>query len=191
MTANSYQETTRVLARLSDGDSSAAAELMPLVYEELRGRAAAYLRRERPDHTLEPTALVHEAYLKLVHQSEAQWKNRAHFLAVAAEAMRRILVDHARRHQAAKRGSDQRMTVIPASEVADRSPVDLIELDDALKHLAALDERQCRVVELRFFGNMTIEEVAHVLEVSPRTVTGDWLVARAWLQRQLSKAAPQ
>lgn len=188
---NSCQNTTLILARLCDGDSSAADELMPLVYEELRGRAAAYLRKERPDHTLQPTALVHEAYLKLVNQTQAQWKNRAHFLAVAAEAMRRILVDHARKHRAAKRGPGQRITITATPDVADQSPVDLIELDDALKHLAELSERQCRVVELRFFGNMTNEEVAHVLDVSPRTVTGDWLVARAWLQRQLSKAANQ
>ena len=159
---------------------------MPLVYDELRRRAGSYLRGERPDHTLQPTALVHEAYVKLVNQREAKWKDRAHFCAVAAEAMRRILIDHARKHRAARRGGGgQRVTLCDAIGDPRSMEVDVIDLDDALTRLRELHERQSRVVELRFFGGLSVEEIAEILEVSPRTVKGDWRVARAWLQTRL------
>ncbi|MCG8403980.1 MAG: sigma-70 family RNA polymerase sigma factor [Phycisphaerales bacterium] len=180
------QDVTQYLARLSGGED-VVSELLPLVYQELRRVAAGYLRRERAGHTLQPTALVHEAYVKLVNQKEADWKNRAHFLAVAAEAMQRILIDHARKHRAAKRGADRQVTLDVDSDVAFKTDVDLLALDEALKKLGKLNERQSRVVELRFFGGMSVEEVAHVLAVSPRTVKGDWRFARAWLQRELDE----
>jgi RNA polymerase sigma factor (TIGR02999 family) len=165
------------------------SELLPLVYEELRALAAAYFRREPPDHTLQPTALVHEAYLKLVNQTDAQWKDRAHFFAVAAQAIRRLLIDHSRRRRAAKRQAPNRVTVELAADTPYHADIDLLVLDDALKRLAELSERQARVVELRFFGGITVEEVAHVLGVSPNTVKGDWRVARVWLQQVLDESA--
>ena len=185
MTPPSAEDVTRCLGRLSDGHSSAAAELMPLVYEELRNLAAAHLARERPDHTLQPTALVNEAYLKLVKQTEAQWKGRAHFFAVAAQAIRRILIDHARKHRAAKRGAARQVTLADSFESFGAPEIELIALNDALERLAEVDERQGRVVELRFFGGMSVANVAQVLGVSEGTVKGDWRFARAWLQREL------
>lgn len=189
MTDASIQSATQWLAQLSDGDSSAISGLLPLVYDDLRQRAAGYLRNERKDHTLQPTALVHEAYLKLVNQSQARWKDRAHFLAVAAEAMRRILVDHARGKLAEKRDGGRRLTLDDAADLPTPISGELVELDAALKRLNERSERQARIVELRYFGGMSIEEVAQVLDVSPRTVSGDWLVARAWLQRELDRNA--
>src|SRR5262245_44247468 len=150
-------ETMSHLSRLSAGDSSALAELMPMVYDELRRLAAIHLARERRDHTLQPTALAHEVYLKLVDQSRAQWKDRAHFLAVAAEAIRRILIDHARLHRAAKRGHGRQVTLCLAGDVPDQSTtVDFIELEDALQQLAELSPRQARVVELRYFAGLDV-----------------------------------
>lgn len=185
MAHDASQNVTRCLERLSEGRSSAVAELMPLVYDELRGLAAARLAAERSDHTLQPTALVHEAYLKLVGQKDANWKGRAHFFAVAAQAIRRILIDHARKHGAAKRGAGHRVTLSVVEDVPKTAEVDLVALDDALNLLAAQSERQARVVELRFFGGLSVEQVAQILEVSPGTVKGDWRFARAWLVQRL------
>ncbi len=180
-------DTTRILLELGKGDESAASKLLPLVYDELRGLAGHYMQLERPNHTLQPTALVNEAYLKLVDQSRVNWRNRAHFLAVAAEVIRRILVDHARGKAAAKRGGGQRRVPLDLAEPGDppTGDVDLLALDDALTHLGELSERQLRVVELRFFGGLKVEETAHVLDVSEATVKNDWRVARAWLAREL------
>jgi RNA polymerase sigma factor (TIGR02999 family) len=161
---------------------------MPLVYDELRRLADHYLRQERPDHTLQPTALVHEAYLRLVDQSRVEWQNRAHFLGVAAQLMRRILVDHARRHHALKRGGfRQKLSLDEAVDYSQTPDVDLVALDDALNALEQFDERQSRIVELRFFGGLTIEETAEALSVSPATVKVDWNMAKAWLRQEISR----
>lgn len=184
-------DATTHLTRLSHGDHAAAGDLMPLVYDELRRIAAVHLGRERANHTLQPTALANEAYLKLVDQSRAQWKDRAHFLAVAAEAIRRILIDHARTHRAAKRGAGAaKLTLSFASDVpGPTTDADLLALEDALEKLTQLSPRQAKVVELRFFAGLDVEQTAEALEVSPRTVKGDWRVARAWLQQELSGEA--
>ena len=183
---NPREQATRFLIDWSNGDRDTAAGLMPLVYDELRRLARGYLQRERADHTLQATGLVHEAYLRLVDQTTTTWQNRAHFFGVAAHSMRQILVDHARRHGTAKRGGAQ--TKVEFDEAlapsASRS-LDVIALDDALHELAALNPQHSRIVELRFFGGMTIEEVAEVLDVSPRTVQREWRVARAWLRHQI------
>lgn len=180
--------TTAILHELSDGDPSAVHRLLPRVYEELRTIAARALRGERADHTLQPTALVHEAFLRLVNREGITCPDRAHFLALAAATCRRVLVDHARRHRASKRGG-QRKRVSLHDEAAiqrDEREVDLLAVDDALKRLARLHPRQARTVELRFFGGLSVTEMARVLSVSPRTVKNDWRVARAWLRRELS-----
>ena len=183
------EETTRILLELERGDRSAAARLLPLVYDQLRAVADSFFRRQPLNHTLQPTALVHEAYLRLVNQEDEKWKGRAHFFAVAAKAMRQILINHAERRGAAKRGGDrQRLTLNEELTPAPRREVDLLVLDEALTRLSALSERMGRVVELRFFGGLTVEEVAHVLDVSKRTVEGDWETARAWLSRELKEA---
>ncbi len=180
-------EATLLLARVGAGDSAAAHELLPLVYEQLRAMAGSYFRGQPADHTLQPTALVHEAYLKLVHIPDGNWENRVHFCAVAATAMRQILHDRARRRRAAKRGGDAKRVPLDEMEApSGGQPVDMVALDDALERLAALDARQARIVELRFFGGLTVEQVAHVLEVSTRTVEKDWRRTRAWLSRELS-----
>jgi RNA polymerase sigma-70 factor (ECF subfamily) len=180
-------EATRLLHALDARDPSAAERLFPIVYDELHALAAGYFLKQPPDHTLQPTALVNEAFLRLVDQTRIQWQSRAHFLAVAARAMRQILIDHARRRAAAKRGGDlcrvtMREDVTP---IADSDP-EMLDLDEALKRLAAMDERQSGIVELRFFGGMTVEEVSHVLEVSKTTVETEWRMARAWLRRELT-----
>lgn len=167
-------------------DRAYAERLFGMVYAELRRVAAGYLKRERANHTLQPTALVHEAYLKLANQHSAEWKDSAHFAAVAAECMRRILVDHARRKNSLKRGSGQVLQLTLSDAPGDGPAVDLIELEDALNELATLSERQARIVELRFFGGLTVEEIARVLEVSYATVKADWRVARAWLGSRLA-----
>ncbi len=173
----------------SNGDREAAADLMPLVYDELRQIARACLQRERSDHTLQATGLVHEAYLRLVDQTEANWKNRAHFFGVAARVMRRILVDHARKARAEKRGGDwDKLEFNEALLSSPERQVDLVALDDALQDLAKLDPRQSQVVELRFFGGLTEEEAGEVLDVSPRTIRRDWRIAKAWLRRELVRA---
>lgn len=180
-------EVTNLLLRWGEGDRQAFDALAPLVYDELRRLAGRYLRRERSDHTLQSTALVHEAYLRLVDQRNVRWQNRAQFFGLAAELIRRILVDHARARQAAKRGGAvYKLTLDEALDASAPRDLDLVRLDDAMKALAELDSQQARVVELRFFAGLTIEETAEVLGISPATVKRDWLVAKAWLRRELS-----
>ena len=183
-------DVTRLLVAWSKGDRDALEELIPVVYGELRRIAGRYLRHERPDHTLQPTVLVHEAYLKLVDQDRARWQNRAQFFGVAAQLMRRILVDHARMHAAAKRGGG--MTPITLVDVAGASPsggIDVIAVDEALTRLTSLYPEQGRLVELRFFGGLTIEETGEAMGISPATVKRQWTVARAWLLRHLKDEA--
>jgi RNA polymerase sigma factor (TIGR02999 family) len=180
-------EVTALLQAWSEGDSVARDRLIPLVYAELRLRAAGFLRRERRGHTLQPTALVNEAYLRLVDQRRAVWRNRAQFFGVAAEMMRRILVDRARVHRAAKRsGRWARVTLDPALAITHPIDVDVLDLDAALTRLAALDPRKSRIAELRFFGGLSLEETGEALGVSLATVERDWQVARAWLFDALS-----
>ena len=177
---------TQLLLKWSGGDSSAREELMPLVYDELRRLAAKYLRRERVNHTLQPTALVNEAYLRLIDQQKVRWQNRAQFFGLAARLMRNILVDHARNHQAAKRGGQHySVSLSRADRVSDKPEIDLVALHESLERLAANDQQKGRIVELRFFGGLTIEETAEVLEISHATVERDWKLARAWLRREL------
>jgi RNA polymerase sigma factor (TIGR02999 family) len=178
-------EVTRLLQAWSGGEREALNELVPIVQKELRGLAAAYLRRERRDHTLQPTALVHEAYLRLVNQTQVQCRNRAQFFAIAANLMRQILVDHARQHFAAKRGGGNKVALDEAAAVTQRQGVDILALDEALGKLALLDPRQCQVVELRFFAGLTEGEIADLLDVSPITIKRDWRMARAVLHHQL------
>jgi RNA polymerase sigma factor (TIGR02999 family) len=179
-------DITESLARLSRGDPGAFERLLPVVYNEMRRIAAGYLKNERAGHTLQPTALAHEAFLRLVVQKNVTWQNRAHFLGVAAQAMRRILVDHARKKRAQRRGGGQTIVAL-SEEQAPASEVAFDDLDRALEDLARLSERQARVVELRYFGGLTIEETAEVLGVSPMTVKRDWTMARAWLFRELGR----
>jgi RNA polymerase sigma-70 factor (ECF subfamily) len=183
-------DVTAILRRATEGDESAVNRLLPLVYDELRALAESYLRCERPDLTLQATALVHEAYVRLVKQEEVAWQNRAHFFALAAQAIRRILVDHARGHQRAKRGGDRQRVRLGEDLVAPQArDQDVLAVDEALKELARLHPRQARIVELRFFGGLNLKEVAEFLRVSPRTVDGDWSMARAWLRRALQDDA--
>jgi len=178
---------TELLVRWKAGDQEALEALVPLVYKELRDIARYHLRRERPDHTLQSAALVHEAYLRLVDQRPFDSENRAHFLAVASRLMRQILVDYARTHGAAKRGAD-RIVELDASLILPQvRNTDVVALDDALNGLTRLDEQQGRIVELRFFGGLATEEIAEVLGISPSTVKRDWNVAKAWLTRQMKK----
>jgi RNA polymerase sigma factor (TIGR02999 family) len=173
---------TRLLMELSNGNDAVIEELLPVVYDELKKLAASYLRRERSNHTLQPTALVHEAYLRLVDQTRVSWQNRAHFFGVAAQIMRRILVDHARQHQADKRGGEfQKMQLDENVDKAVEISSELVRLDEALKDLAKSDEPLARLVELRYFGGLTFEEAAEVLGVSVMTAKRHWKLARAWL----------
>jgi RNA polymerase sigma factor (TIGR02999 family) len=182
---------TRLLVEWRQGNEAAKDQLMSVVYDELRRLAHHYLRRERPGHTLQTTALVHEAYLQLVDQRKVQWENRAHFFGIAAHLMRRILVEYARRRAAAKRAGDEpRVSLAKVSRSAERD-VAVVALDDALRTLEALDPQQSRIVELRFFGGLTVDETAGVLGVSPRTIKREWRVAKAWLQHQLVAGQPQ
>jgi RNA polymerase sigma factor (TIGR02999 family) len=179
-------DVTAILQSASRGDESAVNRLLPLVYNELRALAESLLQQERPEHTLQATALVHEAYVRLIKQEEVEWRGRAHFFAVASQAIRRILVDHARARQTAKRGGGRAKMRLEDEDGPVREPdVDLVALDEALARLADLHPRQAQVVELRFFGGLTLQEVAQYLGVSPRTVDGDWQVARAWLRREI------
>jgi RNA polymerase sigma factor (TIGR02999 family) len=188
VTSPPQHEVTRLLIRLTDGESAALESLLPLVYAELRRLAASYLRRERPGHTLQPTALVHEAYLRLIDQTQVQWQNRAHFFGVAAQMMRRILVDHARGQQAEKRGGDvTKLSLDENIDVSGERAADLVALDEALDRLAALDPQKSRVVELRFFGGLSVEEAAEVLGVSAPTVKRQWRMAKAWLYGQVQR----
>lgn len=192
MDTASDQNITRILKKASCGDDSAVSKLMPLVYGELRALAESYLQRERPDHTLQATALVNEAYVRLVKQDEVEWRNRAHFFGVAAQAIRRILVDHARGHQRLKRGGDrQRLRLDEELTPLVESDVDLLSLDETLERLADFHHRAAQVVELRFFGGLAREEVADFLGISLRTVGDDWRLARAWLRRELHEGPAQ
>ena len=183
----SPKEVTQLLLAWSQGDRSALEELMPLVYDELHRMARRYMVREQAAHTLQTTALVNEAYLRMVDLRKVQWQNRAHFFAVSAQLMRRILVDFARSRNYQKRGGGRRrVTLDEGLEVSPEQDADLVLLDDALNALAAIDDRKRRVVELRFFGGLTVEETAHVLEVSPDTVMRDWKMAKVWLLREMT-----
>lgn len=178
---------TELLVRWRAGDQGALEALVPLVYKELRDIARRHLQRERPGHTLQSAALVHEAYLRLIDQRPFDTENRAHFLAVASRLMRQILVDYARSHGAAKRGADRRVELDASLVLPQVRSTDVVALDDALHGLAKLDEQQGRIVELRFFGGLAIDEIAEALDISPSTVKRDWNVAKAWLTRQMKK----
>jgi RNA polymerase sigma-70 factor (ECF subfamily) len=186
MTSSSSQGVTELLERWSEGDQQALEELLPLVYDELHRLAGAYLRRERPNHTLQTTALVNEAYLRLIDQRNAHWQNRAQFFGVAAQLMRRILVDHARAHRAAKRGPQETLPLDEARHFGEKPDLDLLALHEALNQLAEIDPDQSRVVELKFFGGLTIQETAEVMHISHATVEREWKMARAWLRREMS-----
>ncbi len=183
----SSSKITRLLLDWSAGDSGALDELTPLVYEELRSMALSSLRSERHDHTLQCTALVHETYLRLIDQKQVQWRNRAHFFAIAARLMRRILVDYARSHRAVKRGGGHRLALAEDHAFSEARDVDLIALDQALQRLTEFDPRQSQLVELRFFGGLTIADTAEALGISPATVKREWDLAKAWLYGQLAE----
>ena len=187
----STDQVTRLLQEWGDGEQQALEKLVPLIYSELRQMAHKCLYRERPGHTLQTTALVHEAYLKLIDQRDTRWQNRAHFFAIAAQAMRRILVDNARRHKAAKRGGvDENLPLDEAANVSLEPDPILLPLNEALNELAEIDPQQSQIVELRYFGGLTIEETAEVMKLSKDTVKGDWAMARAWLRQELSRDEP-
>ncbi len=188
MSRLSSKPVSELLAKWEAGDGEALRALVPLIYNELRRVAHHYLRRERPGHTLQSTALVHEAYLRLIKQKPAHFENRAHFFAVSAQLMRQILVEYARRRRAAKRDGGYRLTLEDAQSLLKGRSVDLAALDDALNGLARLDARQSRIVELRFFGGLTLEETAQVLGISEATVRRDWATARVWLHHEMSNA---
>jgi RNA polymerase sigma factor (TIGR02999 family) len=189
MEHNSATEAMRLLEDWKRGDAKALDALLPLVYKELRCVARSQLRKERPDHTLQSAALVHEAYLRLAGLNPPHWESRAHFFAIAAQLMRQILVDYARRHRAAKRGGNVcKVSIENAGIMSRRKDVDLLALDDALKSLTRLDARQSRVVELRFFAGLSLEEISEALEIAPATVQRDWTAARAWLHREISRS---
>ena len=181
-------DITALLLAWNAGNQSALDQLLPVVYDELRVLARSYLRRERADHTLQPTALVHEAYLKLVKGEAVTWQDRAHFFGIAARAMRQILVTHAEAKQAEKRGGDwEKMTLDEAVSFSSDKTVDILAVNEALNTLAKLDERQCQIVEMRFFAGLSIEETAEALSISAATVKRDWDTAKLWLRRELSR----
>ena len=183
------KQITEMLQDWSDGNREALEMLLPLVYDELHKQATRFLRRERAGHTLQTTALINEAYLKLIDQHEVKWQNRAHFFGIAAQAMRRILVDYAKtRHREKRGGADENLPLEEAVFAVSAAPnVDLVELDEVLTRLAAFDERQANIVELRYFGGMSVEETAEVLHISTATVKSDWRTAKAWLHREITK----
>jgi RNA polymerase sigma factor (TIGR02999 family) len=184
--AKDPENITELLVGYSRGDKDALDKLMPIVYDELRRQAASYLRREQAGHTLQTTALIHEAYVRLVDQRNVQWQNRAHFFGIAAQMMRRILVDHARTKMGAKRGgSGVKVSLADATVSVKEQDLDVVALDEALTRLAEIDEQQSRVVELRFFSGLTVEETAEVKGISAATVKRDWSMAKAWLHREL------
>jgi RNA polymerase sigma factor (TIGR02999 family) len=190
MEAGAGNDITSLLLDWSRGNREALNQLAPLIYDELHRMASRQLRRERNEHTLQSTALVHEVYLKLIDQQRVQWQDRSHFFAVASQMIRRILVDHARAHRSAKRGGGKtRLEFDESIALPGQRDADLLALDDAMDSLARVDARQSRIVELRFFGGLSIEEASEVLEVSPATVKRDWIVAKAWLYRQLARNA--
>jgi len=176
-----------LLVKWREGDEEALRDLLPLVYDELRRLAHHYIRKQRPDHTLQSTALVHEAYLRLLKQGEGKFQNREHFFAICAQLMRQILVEYARSQNAAKRNKALKVTFDDAVALVKGRSLDLVALDDALSALAKFDPQQCRVVELRFFGGLSIEETARVLDISPATVKRDWSTAKAWLRHEMSR----
>ncbi|MGA9997263.1 MAG: sigma-70 family RNA polymerase sigma factor [Pyrinomonadaceae bacterium] len=189
MSLSQSENITQLLVASSRGDSDALNQLLPVVYNELRRLAERYLRQERSDHTLQATALVHEAYIRLVDQN-VPWQNRAHFFGVAAEMMRRILIDHARGHMAAKRGSGGiKLSLDDVINLSDERAADLVALDDALKALAEFDPQKSRIVELRYFGGLSIEETAKVLDIGTATVTRQWNLAKAWLYHEITKGS--
>jgi RNA polymerase sigma factor (TIGR02999 family) len=191
MTPPEPNEITKLLVASREGDEEALNKLLPLVYQELRRLAGHYLRRERPDHTLQPTALVHETYLRLIDQN-VSWQNRAHFFGVAAQMMRRILVDHARSRLAAKRGSGGvKISLDDALNLSDERAGDFVALDEALERLAEFDPQKSKIVELRFFGGLSVEETAEVLGIGTATVTRQWKMAKAWLYQQVSQGTDQ
>lgn len=182
------KEVTTLLIRAGEGNKGAYEELVVRVYDELRSLAARYLMRERSDHTLQPTALVHEAYMRLVDQDNAQWKNRAQFFRVAARMMRRVLVDHARKHLSLKRGGGaKKLSITHIEGLGVERDADLIAIDEALEELASFDPQKCKVVELRFFAGLTVERITEVLEISRSSVERDWSMARVWLFKKLGK----
>lgn len=180
-------EVTIMLGAIGAGDERAPEKLLELVYDDLRKLAGAYLQSERPNHTLQATALVHEAYIRLVNWENVSWQNRAHFFAVAAQVMRRILVDHARNRNAGKRDFGQKIALDDAVSLHHEKEVDLLALEDALVSLEKFDPRQAKIVELRFFGGLSIEETAHVLNISETTIKREWTFAKAWFQRELKR----
>ena len=187
MSAEKTQEITQLLIKLSNGQRAAVDDLLPLIYDELRSLASNYLRRERVSHTLQPTALVHEAYLKLVDVNQVTWQNRAHFFGVAANLMRRILIDYARQHKADKRGGEfQKLALDENIDKAAEQSTELVALDDALEALSKIDPVKSRIVELRYFGGLTVEETAEVMGISTITVKRPWRMPKAWLYGQLS-----
>jgi len=185
----SSEPISELLVKWRAGDQEALKTLVPLIYRELHGLAHYYLRGERSGHTLQTTALVHEAYLRLAKQGPFQTENRGHFVAVAARLMRQILVDYARSHRAAKRGAECRVELGDAVEQPQKQDTDVVALDDALNELAKLDEQQCRIVEMRFFGGLTLEETAAVMDISSATVGREWNMAKAWLSRQMQRGS--
>jgi RNA polymerase sigma factor (TIGR02999 family) len=188
--SDSSNQVTVLLARWNQGEAAAREALVPLVYEELRRVARKCISKHPRDHTLQSTALVHEAYLRLVGRDSVHWQNRVHFFAVAARLMRGILVDHARKHGASKRGGDAVTLVLDeAATLPKKKELNLISLDDALTHLADLDPRQSQIVELRFFAGLSIEDVAHAMEISPSTVKREWATARLWLHNEMNKSS--
>jgi RNA polymerase sigma factor (TIGR02999 family) len=181
-------ETTRLLKAWSEGDETALERLVPLVDAEMRRLARHYLRQERPGHILQTTALINEAWIRLINWPDASWQNRAHFIGLAARLMRRVLVDEARRRKAQRYGGDAvQVSLANAEGIAHEKNADLVKLDDALNELATFDERQSRIVELRFFGGLSLEETAEALNISPRTVQREWSLAQAWLYRELRR----
>jgi RNA polymerase sigma-70 factor (ECF subfamily) len=190
MSGTESPNITRLLIEVTHGDTAAVDRVLPLIYDELRTLAANYLRRERTDHTLQPTALVHEAYLRLVDQTRVTWQNRAHFFGIAAQMMRRILVDHARKQAAGKRGGEvQRFSLDENIDHAVERHAELIALDEALKALAAIDEQKARMVELRYFGGLSVEETAEALNVATATVHRHWRATKAWLYGEMTRRA--
>jgi len=180
-------EVTILLNQMSAGSDTAPEELLPLVYEDLRRLARAYFAKENSDHTLQATALVHEAYIRLVNWENVSWQNRAHFFAVAAEVMRRILIDHARKRNAQKRSGGQRIILDDAVSMPDKKEFDILLLEEALQSLEKVDPRQAKIVELRFFGGLSIEETAYIMDISETTVRREWTFAKAWFQRELTR----
>ena len=189
MVMPSPKEVTRLLVDWGNGDQEALDELIPLVYDELRRLARAYMRRESQDHTLETSALVNEAYLRLIDQKSVKWQNRAHFFGVAAQLMRRILVNHARSRSRVKRGGRTQIVSLDEQAIITKEVAEVIALDEALKNLAEMDPRKSQIVEMKFFGGLTTEEVAEVLKITSRTVEREWRKAKAWLNRAISKGA--